>query len=164
MKYVELDARIGELTGVLSARRYLGALPRLTAELPPGAAAFATDPGHYDFTGQRCVKDLTLSRFDLGHGDTGTGTGTLELGFRHNCWKHEEDLVIRYRAVTGIRLDGLGEPSSWEDLGPLVLDEILPHGQGCTHELAFRPGRLTVTAADLTAEWIASDCPDARRG
>ncbi|MGA5816774.1 hypothetical protein ACPC54_02750 [Kitasatospora sp. NPDC094028] len=168
MKYVELDARIGESTGVISPRRYLAELPRLAADLPPGAAAFATDPGHYDFAGQRCVKDLTLSGFHPGRDGTdtatGTGVGTLELRFRHNCWKHEEDLVIRYRAVTGIEFDGLGEPSSWEDLGPVILDEILPHDQGCTHELAFRPGRLTVTSADLTAGWVASDCPDARRG
>lgn len=29
----------------------------------------------------------------------------MELAFRHNCWKHEEDLVIRYEGVTDFALD-----------------------------------------------------------
>ncbi|MGC0315017.1 hypothetical protein [Kitasatospora acidiphila] len=156
MRYVDLDATIGKLTGVLDPHPYLAMLPELGADLPAGAAAFATDPEHYNFTGQRCVKDLTLDGFlsDAGEADA------LELRFRHNCWKHEEDLVIRYQGVTDIRLEG----AIREELGPLILDEILPHQQGCTHELAFRPGRLTITAADLATVWIEANCPEARKG
>ncbi|MHA6760757.1 hypothetical protein [Streptacidiphilus sp. PAMC 29251] len=55
MKYVSLDARVGALTGVISALGYLARLPALAEELPWGARAFATDTGHYDFHGQRCM-------------------------------------------------------------------------------------------------------------
>lgn len=46
MEYVNLDARVGDLSGVLDPSRYLGHLPSISADLPPGARAFATDADH----------------------------------------------------------------------------------------------------------------------
>ncbi|MFB7670621.1 hypothetical protein ACFC26_04310 [Kitasatospora purpeofusca] len=159
MKYVDLDGRVGELTGVLDPGRYLELLPELSAGLPPGARAFATDRSHYDFAGRRCVKDLTFHRAAfLQDGEA------LDLRLRHNCWKHDEDLVIRYAGVTAVRIRTPDEPSTWDDLGTLILDEILPHDRGCTHEMAFRPGSVIVTCNDLTATWVAADCPEGHGG
>ncbi len=49
----------------LDPKPYVDQLAQLTAELPPGAAAFANDPGHYDFYSLRCPKDLKLDRMGL---------------------------------------------------------------------------------------------------
>lgn len=136
MKHVRVEA-----TGTgnyLDPRAYLGLLPALSAELPPGARAFAADPDHYDFSGQRCVEDW------------------LQLGFRHNCWKHEEDLSIRYVGLSTRNPD----PADWTGFGPVTLDEILPHEHGCSHEIGFLGGSLTVVSRDLTATWTEADCPD----
>lgn len=46
----------------VDARAYLTELPRLRGVLPPGAWAFASEPGHYDIPGAvSCVKDLELA-------------------------------------------------------------------------------------------------------
>ncbi|MER7753716.1 hypothetical protein [Kitasatospora sp. NPDC097643] len=153
MEYVDLDAQIGALTGVISPVRYLRHLPELAEGLPPGARAFATDRDHYNFGSQRCVKDLTPHRVDV-------RAGEVEAHFRHNCWKHEEDLVIRYTGVVELRIES-PDGAEWDDLGAVILDEILPHAHGCSHEVACRPGTLTVVCRDLTAAWVDADCPDA---
>ena len=54
MRHIDLNARIGDITGVLDPTPYLQQLTRLGTSLPPGARAFATDPGHYDFYGRDC--------------------------------------------------------------------------------------------------------------
>jgi hypothetical protein len=46
-------------------------------------------------------------------------------------------------------------------LGDVVLDEVLPHEGGCTHEIACRPGTLVVACRDLVAVWEPVDCADA---
>ncbi|WP_242906095.1 hypothetical protein [Actinomadura terrae] len=151
MKYVDLNATVNGVTGVISPQSYLDLLPELGAALPVGARAFAADVDHYDFVGERCVKDLQLARID------GPDNGDLTLFFRHNCWKHEEDLLIRYEGVTRFAV----ETAEDEALpGPVVLDEILPHPNGCTHEFAFTSGSLNITCRDLYASWIETDCPD----
>lgn len=66
--------------------------------------------------------------------------------------------------MTAVEIKTPDEPSAWDDLGTLILDEILPHEQGCTHEMAFRPGSVIVTSKDLTATWVAADCPAAHGG
>ena len=154
MKYVELTGGEGGEPVFIDPRPYLAQLPALAAELPPGARAFATDPGHYDFGGKRCVKDLQPERVRR------TDDGDLEIRFRHNCFKHDEDLLVRYSGVSRFQSDVLDvcDPAS---LGDVILDEILPHPGGCTHELACRPGTLVVACRDLEAEWIPADCPDA---
>ncbi|MFJ9865356.1 hypothetical protein [Streptomyces sp. NPDC101165] len=153
MRYVELTDDEDGYPGFIDPRPYLDRLPALAAALPPGARAFATDPGHYDFGGKRCVKDLRPERVRR------TGDGDVEIRFRHNCFQHDEDLLVRYTGVSRFQSDVLGvcDPAS---LGDVILDEILPHPGGCTHELACRPGTLVVACRDLEAEWVPADCPD----
>ncbi|GJF32773.1 hypothetical protein KNE206_54730 [Kitasatospora sp. NE20-6] len=158
MRYVNLNARLGELTGVISPINYLERLPSFVETLPVGARSFAADTDHYDFHGKRCVKDLNLELVRFG-GPGNHESNEIELRFRHNCWKHEEDLVIRYTGVSAFDVDAPDGPE-WTNLETVVLDEILPHEHGCTHEIAFRPGTLTVTCRDLTATWVDTDCPE----
>ena len=153
MRYVDLDGRDGDVTGIIDPRPYLAQLPTLARQLPPGARAFATDPGHYDFYAKRCVKDLKpqgVRRSDE----------EIEIRFRHNCFKQDEDLLVRYTGVSRFQVDGLdaGDVSA---LGAVILDEVLPHADGCTHEIACRPGTLVVVCRDLVVEWVAADCPEA---
>lgn len=143
----------------IDPRGYLDRLPELAGALPPGARAFATDPAHYDFSGGRCVKDLTLR-----HQVSDPEEDLFELRFAHNCWKHEEDLTIRYRGLRRVHADV--EVTDLPGKFAVVLDEILPHPDGCRHEIAFRGGTMVVVARDLTAVWNEADCPDkpGRRG
>ncbi|MER5726847.1 hypothetical protein ABT084_00590 [Streptomyces sp. NPDC002138] len=154
MEYINLNARVGDLSGVLCPARYLERLPSLADALPPGARDFATDPDHYDFSGKRCVKDLELQQIRGGE----AGDQQAELRFRHNCWKHDEDLVIRYTGVSRFHTDA--EPEDRADLGTVILDEVLPHRSGCSHEIAFWNGTLSVVCRDLVATWTKADCPD----
>jgi hypothetical protein len=157
MKYVNLSATIGEIDGVISPQEYLDRLPELCPELPEGAAAYAAEPGHYDFRSARCVHDLKLDRILSGEdGDV----GWVQLGFRHNCWKHEEDLTIRYTDVTGFALQTASDMPRVTRLGEVILDEVLPHPDGCAHEIACRTGSITIICRDLTASWVEADCPD----
>jgi len=64
-------------------------------------------------------------------------TAWLEAGFRHDCWKHEEDLVIRFQDVRAVK-SAFGYSHNWWDWDRQVtLDEILPHQDGCSHEIAL---------------------------
>ncbi|ALV30911.1 hypothetical protein [Streptomyces sp. CdTB01] len=152
MKYVDLDAQAGDLSGVLDPARYLSHLPSIRCDLPPGARAFATDTDHYDFRSRRCVKDLTLRAI------RGAGGEDVEVEFRHNCCKHDQDLLIRYTAVTDIVIDPAVDDDRKTDLGPVILDEILPHTDGCSHEIACWDGTLTLVCRDLKATWIETTC------
>ncbi|MEU5921561.1 hypothetical protein [Streptomyces sp. NPDC047141] len=147
MQYVNLDARVGDLSGVLDPARYLSHLPSISSDLPPGARAFATDADHYDFRSRRCVKDLTLRTV------RGAGGEEMEVEFRHNCWKHDQDLLIRYAGVSSFIIDPVDE-----DLGTVILDEILPHRDGCSHEIACWDGALTIVCRDLQATWTETLC------
>lgn len=150
MEYVKISSdRAGNR---LDPRPYLEVLPELAPRLPRGACAFATDPDHYDFAGGRCVKDLSLERATfIEDGDC------MELGFRHNCWKHEEDLTIRYRGITRYESTVSAGRGAWS---VLVLDEVLPHPDGCRHEIALMSGFIILTCKDLTAAWTEATCPD----
>ncbi|NUL01960.1 hypothetical protein HRW07_01565 [Streptomyces lunaelactis] len=154
MEYINLDAQVGGLSGVLDPTRYLERLPSLADGLPAGARDFATDPDHYGFSGKRCVKDLELQHIR----GVGADNPQIEIQFRHNCWKHDEDLVIRYTGVSSF-IAGRPEDDDWENLGTVILDEVLPHQDGCSHEIAFRKGTLTVICRDLVATWTEADCP-----
>ncbi|NJP65701.1 hypothetical protein [Streptomyces spiramenti] len=153
MKYVSLDAQVGDVAGVLDPSRYLRDLPLFARELPPGARAFATDAAHYDFHSSRCVKDLTVSLLQW------SGEGELAVKFRHNCWKHDRDLVIRYTGVSGFAVD-LPADERGRLRGTVILDEILPHQEGCSHEIACREGSLTLVCRDLRASWTEATCPN----
>ncbi|GAA4596263.1 hypothetical protein GCM10023194_68010 [Planotetraspora phitsanulokensis] len=154
MKYVNLNATINGIEGVLDPSEYLQQLHTFGALLPVGARTFAMAAEHYDFYSQRCTKDLALERIRFGEEGE---ERWMELGFRHNCWKHEEDLTIRYLGVSAYALD-MSEAAGRPDV--VILDEILPHPRGCTHEIALRPGTIMVTCRDLTATWTEADCPD----
>ncbi|MFE2813421.1 hypothetical protein ACFXGG_23675 [Streptomyces nigra] len=151
MEYVNLDAQVGDLSGVLDPSRYLEQLPSICGDLPPGAQSFATDTDHYDFRSRRCVKDLTLRAV------RGAGGEEMEVEFQHNCWKHDQDLLIRYAGVSSFIIDPADEDRG-TDLGAVILDEILPYRDGCSHEIACWDGTLTVVCRDLQAIWTETVC------
>ncbi|MEU8407045.1 hypothetical protein AB0C19_12655 [Micromonospora sp. NPDC048842] len=155
MRYVSLERTRDGILHDPSA--YLEQLPSLADSLPDGARRFATEPGHYDFFGQRCVKSLKPTR--LTSGETG-GSRWLELYLQHNCWKHEEDLTIRYRGVRSLTFEPADRELDVAQLLDVMLDEVLPHEQGCRHEIACLAGRMIVTSEDLTATWEYADCPE----
>lgn len=134
----------------LDPKAYLAALPRLAGELPPGAAAFATDPGHYDFRDPRCVKDLELGGATLADEQ---GEVSLELLLTPNEWKHESGLRLRYTRIESFHVDTTESDGTLPRLGDLQRDEVLPHPSGLTHEIAFTSGTVHVVAADLVAAW-----------
>ncbi|WP_327001388.1 hypothetical protein OHA72_40585 [Dactylosporangium sp. NBC_01737] len=143
------------------ASAYLGALPQFAGQLPTGAARFATDPGHYDLAGSRCVKDLAVS--ELLHDGP---AGTVRIRYAGNPWKHDEDLIVQYTGVTRLDVDA-GDPSEGSGkvygpglIGHIMLDEILPAPEGCRHEIAGHRGRVVVVCADLTATWVRVPRPD----
>ncbi|GAA3848001.1 hypothetical protein [Streptomyces sedi] len=78
MEYVNLNAQVGDLSGVLGLARYLRHLPAISGDLPPGGRDFATDTDRYDFRGRRRVKDLTLRVV------RGAGAEETEVEFQHN--------------------------------------------------------------------------------
>ncbi|MFD8806442.1 hypothetical protein [Streptomyces sp. NPDC059597] len=151
MECVDIDAQVGDVSGALDLSRYLSYLPPVFGDLPPGARAFATDADHYDFRGRRCVKDLALRAV------RGAGGEDVEVEFQHSCWKHDEDLLLRYTGVSRFTVDPV-DKGRGTDLGAVILDEILPHGDGCSHEIACWDGTLTIVCRDLQATWTESPC------
>lgn len=81
----------------------------------------------------------------------------MEVDFGHNCWKHEQDLLIRYTGVPGFTADPVGAHRG-TGFGAVILDEILPHEDGCSHEIACWDGTLTLVCRDLRATWTATVC------
>jgi len=103
--------------------------------LPAGARAFVTDPAHKDLK-------LTTVRF---------GRDLTELRFRYNesC---DTELTIRYLDVHTFALD-VDRSLSVLGVDEVILDEILPHERGCSHEIEFHTGTLMVVCRDLIATW-----------
>ncbi|MFI0164272.1 hypothetical protein [Streptomyces sp. NPDC017095] len=134
----------------LDAHAYLVELPRLRADLPPGARAFAIDPGHYDIAGAiRCVKDLELAGIHLATDKS----GGLVLDFAPNKFKHDSGLRISYSGVTHFSID-YEHSIDWMSVDTVLLDEILPEEDGgFLHEIALTDATITVRAADLQAVW-----------
>jgi hypothetical protein len=137
--------------------RYLERLPDFVEDLPAGARAYASDPDHYDFVGKRCVKDLKLQRIHFEELDGELG---ITLALQHNCWKHDEDLTIRYTGVHRFTVDlpDQGPRTLWQH--GVILDEVLPDGAGCSHEIACLSGSVIVVCRDLMATWTDADCQD----
>jgi hypothetical protein len=129
---------------------YLAELPRLRADLPPGARSFATDPGHYDIAGAtRCVKDLELAGVHLATDKS----GGLVLDFAPNKFKHDSGLRITYSGVTHFSVD-YEHSIDWMLVDTVLLDEILPDEDGgCTHEIALTDASILVRCRDLEAVW-----------
>lgn len=131
----------------LDAADYKAALPEITDGLPAGARAFATDPDHYDFYSDRCVKDLWFASLRV---DDESGAVTLTLN--PNNSKHPVGLTVTYEAAAGIALERDGNPQiGW--LGSVLLDELLPAQGGVAHEIVLTGGTLRIVAADLHAVW-----------
>lgn len=150
MKYVCVEPLEDRYGYHLDPQRYLQVLPQLSSGLPPGAAAFATHPDHYDFRGVRCVKDLELSKATL---IDDQGEVSLEFILTPNEWKHESGLRIYYSDVQSFRVDARQPDGMFPRMGSLQLDEVLPHSSGMLHEISFTCGSILVVAVDLVATW-----------
>jgi len=161
VKYVRIPTPAAGQDMAIDANTYLESLPQLAPSLPAGARAFATDLGHYDFFGPRCVKDLKFGDLTFDNAEEET---IVVITFRHNCWKHEEDLTVRYTGVHDVSAN-VDMRSHWRRMQPeVILDEILPHPHGCSHEIAMHGGSIFITCRDLTADWADADCPDKPAG
>lgn len=155
MKYVRLSDPDFEM--LIDPQPYLAALPALQSDLPTGARAFATDPDHYNFYSDRCVKDLKL--YEVDYADDGTAI-KIEFRLRFNALNAVDELLITYAGLRSLTWETVDDnPIGPTRLGDLILDEILPHEQGVSHEWVFRGGSISVTAADLTARWISPPGP-----
>ncbi|MGW4196545.1 hypothetical protein [Streptomyces sp. NPDC005004] len=97
------------------------------------------------------MKDLALRAV------RGAGAEDVEVEFQHSCWKHDEDLLLRYTGVSRFTVDPV-DKGRGTDLGAVILDEILPHGDGCSHEIACWDGTVTIVCRDLQATWTESPC------
>ncbi|QES40284.1 hypothetical protein DEJ49_04175 [Streptomyces venezuelae] len=151
MKYVKVDWN-AELHGFRTdARDYLAALPDFRDELPEGARAFASEAGHYDYSSERCIKDLELSDICLPTATMG-GPGTASISFRSNQWKHTVGLRIEYTGVTHFSVD-YEASIDWMEAITVLLDETLPHEDGIVHEIELTDATIKVRCADLKAVW-----------
>ncbi|MEU6278745.1 hypothetical protein [Streptomyces sp. NPDC047028] len=127
---------------------YLRELPVLQEGMPPGAREFALEPGHYSFRSPRCVKDLELSDISI----PVRKDGLLTITFSPNEWKHDSGLTIEYRGVTRFSIDH-EHSIDWMESETVILDELLPHADGCSHEIALSDSSVIVHCADLVATW-----------
>jgi hypothetical protein len=90
---------------------------------------------------------------------------SVELLLAPNQFKHDQELVLRYRDVSEFSVavtSAARAKNVWPEsrrLGDLQLDEVLPHDKGCSHEIQFTGGVIRLVAADLDAEWRESADP-----
>lgn len=158
MRYVIIEWRDDEYAPSywLDPQPYLDRLPVLAGELPSGARAFALDPAHYAFGDPRCVKNLKLVSLSFRDGPR----PDLVAVFSPNAWMHTEALVVEYSGVSGlsVQVEDQSDEEYPAGLDRLLLDEILPAEGGCTHEIRFSCGSVSITCADLVAGWR---CPPA---
>lgn len=141
----------------LDPTAYTAMLPSLRNRLPAGAWEFISDPHHFDFSSDRCVKDLRLATVSITRGAEGT---YVEVKLEKNPFQHGSDLVIAYSGVREFALTrSSGDRLELSDdaglLGDFQLDEVLPVEGGCSHEVGMTNGRLFVTCRDLQARWQA---------
>ncbi len=158
MQFVRIESDQGTWQATtLDPEPYLKALGDLLPRLPAGARAFAADVDHYDFTASRCVKDLTLGAMTLREAGEGRMAAVIEFG--PNRFKHSEPLTILYDDVREFAVEVEEWHSTarvWPEsrrLGSVQLDEIVPNGQGCRHEIRMTGGVIVIDCADLRATW-----------
>lgn len=138
---------VDELQGyAFDPRRYLEVLPGLIGSLPPGARDFIAEETHYDFTSDRCVKDLVLGRVILRGGDA-------TVVFDGSPWKHREGLTLDYSGVQSFDYDLATAREDYYGNPAMMLDEILPLDEGFSHEMALGTGDLKIVARELTFSW-----------
>ena len=121
----------------LDPAAYLAALPELVIALPPGAATFATDPRHYDFASEFCVKDLKIEEIRILDGNAQL---TMTIRFAFNDIPGVPRLSITYTGVTGFAITtdpAYDVNDDWNGphikrLSDVQIDEIMPHPHGCT--------------------------------
>lgn len=150
MRYVKAGFDPDSRSFVHDPRPYLELLPGLLTELPPGAAEFAGQPGRYDRRDRRTVTNLLLGAMRL-EDDVRLA---VEARFEPHFATHDGGLTIRYEDVRSFTVDVDDENSPFDKrLGHLLLDEVLPHEHGCSHEIAFELGSVTIVCGDLRALW-----------
>ncbi|MEV0949665.1 hypothetical protein [Promicromonospora sp. NPDC050249] len=150
MRYATVQFSNGGTT--TDVRPYLAWLDAHADELPPSARAFALDAEHYNFTHQWCPRSASFDQLSTRFTDDGL-VGTLVLAGYGGA---PPEFVLRYDGVSRIELDG-------DQDGGLLVDELLPHADGVSHELVFRGGTITVVARDLTAGWRGEAGPQSPR-
>ncbi|MFI2363008.1 hypothetical protein [Promicromonospora sp. NPDC019610] len=154
MRYVTMESSDGGTT--TDIRPYLEWLSKLADELPPGARSFALDPEHYDFSHGWSPRSASFDRMSTRSTDDGVEV-TLVLA----AWGGAPpEFVVRYHGVSHVEMDGVhgGRPRSG-----LLVDELLPHADGVSHELEFTDRTITVVARDLTAGWRGKAGPESPR-
>jgi hypothetical protein len=72
------------------------------------------------------------------------------LVFTPNESKHDEGLTIEYSGVSRIEVVRRRE-IDWMAQDTVLLDEILPHEDGCRHETALADSTLVIYSTDLLA-------------
>jgi hypothetical protein len=131
----------------LDPTAYQAMLPSLARSLPAGARDFALDPQHYDFYGDRCVKDLWFRSLTLDD-----ARGSASLSFAPNSSKHVTGLTLLYSGLVSIAVERERDPTiGW--FGSLLLDELRPSPEGLAHEFALTGGSILVAAQDVEAAW-----------
>lgn len=154
VRYVTVESSDGGTT--TDIRRYLGWLREHADELPPGAQAFALHPEHYDFSHEWCPRSASFDRMSTRSTDDGVEV-TLVLA----AWGGAPpEFIVRYHGVSHVELDddqGDGMRSN------LMVDELLPHADGVSHELEFADRTITVVARDLSAGWRGKAGPESPR-
>ncbi|MEV6942398.1 hypothetical protein AB0N07_10410 [Streptomyces sp. NPDC051172] len=70
-----------------------------------------------------------------------------EIRFGHSGFKHDVSLLVLYTGVSRFQVDIL-DVCDASALCEVILDEVLPHGDGCTHEIACRQGTMAVVCRD----------------
>ena len=154
MRYVTVEWEHGGTT--TDPRAYLAWLADHADELPPGARAFALDPAHYDFSDQWSPRSASFDRMST-RLVAGRSDVTLVLAAFGGA---PPEFVLRYQGVTHLEVD----LESGDGPRPgLLVDEILPHEVGVSHELEFTSGTVTIVAVDLTAGWSGAGVPDRPR-
>ena len=143
MKYVVTEH---EESGVrIDVQPYLGQLPTLMSQLPPGARSFLAEPGHFSF-GDRCLHDMVVVPV--------LSDNLLSFGWTNGA---DDVLTITYQDLSRIEItnqdpDGTGgDTHPWE----VIFDEILPAKTGCTHEIVCFEGTVFIEFADLHATWLS---------
>lgn len=136
-------------------RPYLDWLERHAEELPPGARAFAVHPEHYDFSHEWCPRGVTLARMSTRETDGVTSATVVLAGYLDS----PAEFVMRYHDVSGLAVTRNADGSRRD----LLVDEVIPHEGGVSHELVFADRTITVVAKDLSAGWSGKAGPESPR-